>query len=192
MKSSRQKFFEDYRAEKEAADNRRGYKLVYVYKGEWCAWNESAADIRRRKRLYVAAVLIRTLLIVLCGVQRVAFNTAGTVAVPGLISLVSMMYEWIGVVRFCMAKELMQGGDCRRMYSFVEKGSVVTGLCYAVAAAAGLRLQILNGADLPSILVLLGFVLCAVISFVLYAQHEKLSWRVEIEREEDEPNGEDL
>lgn len=190
MKSSRQKYFEDYRVEKETADNRRGYKIVYVYKGEWLAWNEDVSGVRRRKRLYVAAALLQTFLLVLCGVQRVAFNTAGAVAIPGLISLVSLMYEWIGIVRFCMAKGLMQGRDCRRMYSFIEKGAVVTGLCYAVAVIAGLRQQILNGADLPSILVLLGFILCAVISFVLYAQHEKLSWRVEIEREEDGQSGE--
>lgn len=191
MKTSRQKYFEDYRAEKETADNKKGYKIVYTYKGEWYGWSEDLKSIRKRKILYVTAMLICTFLLVLCGTQRVHLNTVGVVAIPGLISLVSIMYTWIGTVQFCLTKELVRAKECKTMYSFIEKGSVVTALCYSVSAISSVYLLFRQGADLTSVLVTLGFALCAGISFFLYYQHEKLSYIKQIEAEKEDPESGD-
>ena len=190
MKTSRQKYFEDYRAEKETANNKKGYKIVYTYKGEWYGWNEAPTAIRKRKIFYVVALLACTALLLLCGAQRVYLNTVGVVASPGLISLVSVMYTWIGTVQFCLTKELVRAKECKTMYSFIEKGSVVTALCYSISTISSVYLLFRHGADLTSVLVTLGFALCAGISFSLYYQHEKLSYKKQIEAErEDSESG---
>lgn len=191
MKTSRQKYFEDYRAEKEPADNKKGYKIVYTYKGEWYGWNEDSKAIRNRKILYVATMLLCTILLVLCGTQRVYLNTVGAVAIPGLISLASILYTWIGTIQFCLAKELIRAKECKSMYSFIEKGSIITALCYSVSAVASIFLFFRRGVDLTSFFVMLGFVLCAGMSFFLYYKHEKLSYIKQIEAEKEDPESSD-
>ena len=127
--------------------------------------------------------------------QIIAFwtylNTVGVVAIPGLISLVSIMYTWIGTVQFCLTKELVRAKECKTMYSFIEKGSVVTALCYSVSAISSVYLLFRQGADLTSVLVTLGFALCAGISFFLYYQHEKLSYIKQVEAEKEDPESGD-
>lgn len=50
MKTFRQNFEEDYTAVKEPCDNKRGFKVRYVYVGLWYGWDIGRGELKRWKR----------------------------------------------------------------------------------------------------------------------------------------------
>ncbi len=181
MKSFREKYFEDYQAEQKISTNKKGYEIEYVYTGEWFGWNDSTAALKKRKFFYIISTFLCTAIALWCGVQHSPANSTGLVAVPGLVSLVSFMYTWIGVIQFCISKELIQAKDCRRMYAFIEKGSLITFLCYLLCFGSSFFILIQTNFFLISILVTLGFALCAGLSLFLYIRHKTLSYEKRVD-----------
>ena len=178
MKSAMEKFQEDYKAQVKPADNRRGYTVTYKYIGDYYRWIDRSKAPGKRKLCYVLLPFSITLLFAVSGSIRSAVNTAPAVAIAGLISVVSLIFEWIGTVRYCLTKEEMTEKDCRGIYLMLESTTMLTGLFHTLAAAAAAVYLIRSDvpADRMSLLVFFMLAVSSVISFCFHRYNKTLSF----------------
>lgn len=176
MKSLRERYFEDYTAEMVDADNRKGYKIVYTYTGNWYSWDVDGPDLLRRRSIYAALALAATMLFILCGTRPAFINTAGIVVIPCVVSVVTQMYEWISIIQFCVSKKMMHEKDCKHIYSFLQATTALTAACHLFSAIAGVCLMIADGMESASVLTVLGLLVCAAISWMLHRYHKQLKY----------------
>lgn len=105
MKSYRSTFEENFKAVKEPAENRKGYKIRYVYIGNWHIWRADKAVIRRTKG-FIAFLFALSFVIYLLGALADSTLTYSRwVALPGTMALAAILVEAFGVFQFCLSKE---------------------------------------------------------------------------------------
>lgn len=176
MKSWRERYFEDYTPELVPAKNKKGYKVAYTYTGNWYSWSEESGALKKRRIIYITAAAATTVLFIICGIQNAFINTYGVVAIPGIVSIVTQMYEWIGIIQFCLSKKEIREKDCKQNYARIRKFTTLTAVCHALSALFGIGLLIWNGMELKSMFVLLGLILCFLLSLFIRKYHKTLSY----------------
>lgn len=182
MKSWRQKYFEDFEAERVDADNRKGYKIVYTYIGKWFGWSETGEALKRRKTAYAAIVAGFTALFIFCGTRRTSINSSALVAVPGIVAVAALIYCWIGVLQFILSSSRMHERDCRHIYSMIEIAINVLAACFALCLAFSVFLLFRHGFDAQAPWAVLGYALCLLLAWTLLRLHKSLSF-AELEEE---------
>ena len=111
MKTLRSTFEENYRAVPEPCDNKRGFKMRYVYIGLWYIWNLPPERVRTAKRLIGTACLFSALLFFSGAFLNSPLNHDRYVSLTGMLSIAALVFEVFGTVQFCAAKEKMTNMD---------------------------------------------------------------------------------
>jgi len=182
MKSWRQRYFEDFEAEKVYTEGRKGYKIVYTYVGKWVRWRADAEALKRRKVVCGVAVALITALFALCGTCRTPVNASALVAVPGIAAVTALLYAWIGAVEFILSKEKMHERDGRHIKRMLDTATGALAACFALCTLLGAWLLLRAGAEARTILVVLGYAACFALALMLHRAHKRLDFE-EIEDE---------
>lgn len=111
MKTLRSTFEENYRAVPEPCDNKRGFKMRYVYIGLWYIWNLPPERVRTAKRLIGTACLFSALLFFSGAFLNSPLNHDRYVSLTGMLSIAALVFEVFGTVQFCAAREKMTSMD---------------------------------------------------------------------------------
>lgn len=175
MKSWRDRYFEDYTVEKVPASNRKGYKIIYTYTGNWFGWDLSPAELKKRRITYAAVAAAVTVLFAVCGTRSAYVNASAFVAVPGILSIIAQMYGWIGIFQFCTAKKMIREKEIRRTQKYLRAATVLTAICHGLAAVSCVILMALMGFEAPSAFVAFGLFACGMSSAALYRYSKSLS-----------------
>ena len=177
MKTYRSKFEENYKAIEEPCDNKKGFKMNYVYIGPWYVWNVPGERISAMKRLIGVMCVFSVILFVSGSLLESFLNCSRYVELFGILSVVALLYEVIGVIQFCAAKERMTNMD----FEDIKNKMIIAPLLHAVllfcAAAAAVWQLIGNRFDLTDVVVVVCYLLSGLLSLLIFACYRSLPWR---------------
>ncbi|MGN0976943.1 MAG: hypothetical protein ACI4PH_02705 [Faecousia sp.] len=179
MKSYRSTFEENYKAVPEPCDNKRGCKIHYVYIGPWYVWNTPRERIQTAKRLISLACVFSVLIFFLGSVADSPLNYARYVEFPGSLSLAALIFEVIGVVQFCAAREKMTNMDFDDIRRKLLIAPPLHGLLLFWAVIAALIQLAGRDVTLMDAIVPLCFFLSGALSVLIFLYYRSLPYRKE-------------
>lgn len=138
MKSYRSTFEENFKPVKEPADNKKGYRIRYVYIGNWHVWRAERAVIKRTKGLIAFLFVLSVMIFLLGALVDSRLNASRFVALPGTMAIAAMLIEAFGMVQFCFAGEKLTCQDFQDVDTKLTLGAFFHAalLVWASAAAA--------------------------------------------------------
>ena len=104
MKTARERFEDNYMAISVPADNKKGFKIEYVYYAPWHYWDLPKPELKRVKRVVALEMLAGILLFALASGVDTGVNKTVSVLVPGAVCLCGMIFELLGVCQFFFSK----------------------------------------------------------------------------------------
>ncbi len=180
MKSLKESFEESYVAVEVPCDNKRGFKVSYEYVGEWYVWNLSGQELRREKWLIGLLCAGSALLYLCASLQHSYLNYSIYVMLPALFSVAAFLFEAIGSVQFCAAKEKMTNLDYSGINSKLRLATLIhAGLLFATGIICIVLTLAYYGASPRSFLIAFFYLLSGLCSAGLYVNYHKLSYRLE-------------
>lgn len=102
MRTPRERFEDNYMAVEKPCNNRRGFRIEYVYYGPWYFWDVTDARLRSLKITAGALFFIALETLLLSAGRDTALNY-GAVGLPVGLSLGAGVFSLIGVMRFLFA-----------------------------------------------------------------------------------------
>ena len=146
--SFREKYFSDYRAETTLHPNGRGYKVEYVYCGDWYCWDLAKPDFLRFKGAMLLLCGAELVVYAICALQYAPANTSPIVAAGGLLAIIAQIFQWIGLVQLCLSRRKVKDRDCHEIWAKLRGSSCLcaAGGCrlwlpFAARLAAGCRVR---------------------------------------------------
>ena len=156
--SYRENFFADYRTERTLKANGKGYRIRYIYCGDWCKWDLPTARLNRCKLIFLA-LFASDLGIYLCaGLYPTPANTQPLVAGGGLLALACLVFEAVGLGQFLFTRRKAKARDCRDIHVTMA-GSTLLRALFLIVACFGCAWSIRNGSCPASIWPLGGYLL---------------------------------
>lgn len=177
MKTYKAKFEENYLAVEEPCDNRKGFRIRYTYIGPWYVWNTSCERIRTVKWT-IGILCLLCVVLFLCGsLMDSKLNSSRYVELFGTLSVAALLYEVIGVIQFCTAKDKMTSLDFEDIRSKLLLAPLLHGLLLACAAAAAVIPLSGLGAGILDIIVILCYFFSGLLSVLIVQCYRSLPWR---------------
>ncbi|MBQ9064156.1 MAG: hypothetical protein IJ123_01770 [Blautia sp.] len=174
IKSMREKFEEDYKAVKVPCGNKKGYKIDYVYIGDWWLWKEPRDQVNRCKRYVMSCCIGSLVLYLAAALQNSPVNYSRFVSMTGLLSLAPYIFVIFGSVQFLVSKEKMTEQDCKDIRTKLMVAPVFhAGLLLICAVLCTLEV-VRNQYELPQLLIGLCFLLSGLQSLLIVIQFRKL------------------
>ena len=129
--SFREKYFSDYRAETTLHPNGKGYKVEYVYCGDWYCWDLAKPDFLRFKGARLLLCGAELVVYAICALHYAPANTSPIVAAGGLLAIIAQIFQWIGLVQLCLSRRKVKDRDCHEIWAKLRGSSC---LCAALLA----------------------------------------------------------
>ena len=180
MKTFRSTFEENYKAVPEPCDNKKGFKMRYVYIGLWYVWNLPSERVRATKRMIGMACAFNVLLFFAGSLLDSPLNYDRYVSLFGMLSIAALVFEVFGTVQFCLAKEKMTNMD----FQDIQTKMMIAPLAHAIlllcaVAAAVWQLLFHIGSELTDALVPVCFFLSGLLSLFVFLSFRSLPIRKE-------------
>lgn len=151
-KSYRERYFEDNQPERQVANNRKGYRIVYRYVGLWVAWHSEKWPLQTVKRGLALAEVASVCLYLICARVDTPLNHCQLANGFGVLSVVPWILELSGVVRFLLSKAYVREMDSQEIDQSIRYGTVFRAgllglslLCSVVTILAGGTATLLDG-----------------------------------------------
>ena len=186
MKTLRSTFEENYRAIPKPCDNKKGFKMRYIYIGLWYVWNLPQERVRTAKRLIGTACASSVLLFFSGALLNSSLNHDRYVSLTGMLSIAALVFEGFGTVQFCAAKEKMTNMD----FHDIQTKMLLAPLAHAVllfctAAFAVWQLLHWDSVGLMDAVVPVCYALSGVLSLLMFLYFRSLPVRTEKNRDMD-------
>lgn len=177
MKSYRSAFEENFRAVKEPCNNKKGYKMNYVYIGSWYVWNTPKERISVAKRLIGAACVFSILIFILGSLADSSLNYYRYVEFPGMLSVAALVVEIFGVVQFCASKEKMTNMDFHDIQMKMLAAPLLHSLLLFCATAAAVWKMLRMDVVLMDVIVPLCYFFSGLLSLMIFLYYRALPYR---------------
>jgi len=161
IKTMRESFEENYQAVSVPAKNKRGFKIKYVYTGQWMVCREDQAYARKIKNYVLSAAIISIILYIAASVQNSPVNYARGVSMFGLLALAPYVFLIIGAVQFALSKEKMTVSLYADITVRLQASAVIYAALLAVCGVLAVREVFVNGYELSDCFIGICFLLSA-------------------------------
>lgn len=177
MNTYRNRFEENYRAIEEPSNNKKGFKMRYVYIGPWYVWNVPEARVRTVKRLIGAACIFSVILFGSGSLLESFLNCSRYVELFGILSVAALLYEGIGVIQFCAAKERMTNMDFEDIQNKMTIAPLLHAVLLAGAVAAAVCQLFGRPFGLTDVIVIVCYFLSGLLSLLIFLCYRTMTWR---------------
>lgn len=186
MKTLRSTFEENYRAVPEPCDNKRGFKMRYVYIGLWYIWNLPPERVRTAKRLIGTACLFSALLFFSGAFLNSPLNHDRYVSLTGMLSIAALVFEVFGTVQFCAAREKMTSMDFHDIQTKLMLAPPAHGILLLVTAVFAVwQMLRWDGFGLADAVVPMCYALSGLLSLLMFLYFRSMPVRKEKNRDAD-------
>lgn len=168
-----------YIAVKEPFNNRRGYKTKYVYYGPWYMWDVSPHELKQKKCILCFACVINVVIFIFCATRYAQVNSVLLVETPATLSVIALMFEAVGIAQFCLAKPQMTQSGYQDINNKLRIAPLAHSILLLLTVIFGVYYLIRTSFSWISLLVLLGFAVCAGLSVMIYGKYRLLPFRSE-------------
>ena len=156
------------------ADNKKGFRIRYVYYGPWYIWDEPESVIRREKAVYTVACLLEAVCFLTAATRGCALNYHVLVGVFGMLAVAAFVFKAIGVVRFGAAKKRMTRPAYQEISGMMKvAGSLEAALLFA-ASAAGVVVMLMERLPVSVLPVAAGYLATAFLAVSVCVRFWKL------------------
>ena len=104
FKSSFERFLDEYTAIEVPADNKRGFKVEYVYYGTWYVWDLPVESLKKKKRIIALNCFAGVMATVIAACFHNWINTMRYVAIPAVLGMLVCFLQTICTGRFFFSK----------------------------------------------------------------------------------------
>lgn len=177
MKTYRSTFEENFRAIKEPCNNKKGFRMHYVYIGPWYVWNAPRGRIHTAKRLIGTACGFSVVIFLLGSLVDSSLNYSRYVELTGMLSIAALVFEVFGVIQFCTAKEKMTNMDFDDIRAKLLIAPLLHALllfCSVIAAVCQLAVHDFSWRDG---VVPLCYFFSGLLSFLIFLYYRSLPYR---------------
>lgn len=161
-------FTKHYVPVKRPAKNKSGFQIEYVYYAPWYAWLLPPNKLLVRKYTLLVACILDSGIFLLAAMEHTAVNYTLMVAVPGMLSLAALMFEVIGVVQFFISKERMTKPQYDGIRLKLRTFPLFRAILMTATVAAAVYQLVTGGIDTGSMLVTVGYAICAILAGFIY------------------------
>ena len=173
--SYRDRYFSDNEAVRVAANNWKGYKVIYRYVGLWKSWECPSGGIKQRKLLVGAAELASICLYMLCAAADAPINRVRVASGLGILSIIPWLLEISGIIRFALAKEYVKEMSMDEIDRSIRYGCFLRAALVVLSGLVGMGNCFSSGtANGQDVLLLAGILASALLSFVIWRLYGKL------------------
>ena len=177
LKSMKEAFEENYKAVKIPADNKKGYKMDYVYIGPWVVWQQDPEEIKKEKRFVLNACIISLVLYAAAAVQFCEVNYARFVSMTGLLSLAPFVFEIFGVFQFYFSREKMTEQGFSDLSGKLKIAPAVHAALLFACAVLGIWEILWKGYDEIQLMIPMCYLLSGMQSVMILRRFRKLKYR---------------
>ena len=161
------------------ANNKKGFKVKYVYYGPWYYWNMEEKDLKKEKMIIAGLSISGMILYFIFALLHSPLNSKMFVVLPGMTAEALHLLELVADIRFLTVPyraDRMTFEDVDNNYRLFPKIRA-----YLLAAAAGFGVIYLpfKCFSVLSILVILANALCAYMAWYMFKRYGKLTSRIE-------------
>lgn len=161
----------------EPKNNRKGFKIRYVYYGPWYIWQ---ADRLKCNKILIAAACALGLGFFLLGNFTGSYaNRAAFVGLPANLSLAVFVFEVLGVIQFCAAKEKITKPDYQDINMKLRAATLIRAAMLFVAVIGCVVTTIVNQLAWSELASALGYLLSALCSVFIYIRYKSISFHTE-------------
>lgn len=179
MKTYRSTFEENFKAFKEPCDNKKGYRIRYIYISPWYVWNAPKVRIDTAKRLMGLACVFSVVIFFLGSMADSFLNYARYVELPGMLSIAALVFDVVGVAQFCAAKEKMTNMDFQDIRTKLLIAPLMHALLLFWAVVAALAQLYGHNVTVMDGIVPLCFFFSGLLSLLIFLYYRSLPYRKE-------------
>lgn len=165
--SYRKDFEENYVAVPAAegdSRNRKKPKVKYLYCGPWYFWDLSEKERKKCGFCLTAAGFLNTVIYLAAGVQYADVNTSVLVFLPLAASCVALLFEWVGIVQFCIQKEKMTAISWQSIMNYLKIAPFVQSVGMVLAVIFCVYYMVTQTFSMRSLAVTVGYGVCALLA----------------------------
>lgn len=175
MKSYREKYFEDYKAVKKPSNNKKGFKIVYEYIGQFKKWEYGDKPLRVFKWLVaILEVLAISSFLSVC-FRNTNINSLKLMSGFGTISLLGWLFEITGIIRILVSREYIKEIDETEIRTSMKIGPLSRAAFLTIGTVISTIILIVQkkiiGTD-QSVIAM--YLVSGAMSLLIYAEFNKL------------------
>ena len=179
IKSFRERFEDNYKAISVPANNKKGFKIRYVYYKPWHIWDLSHRDIKIKKRLIGSLFLFSLLFFIISSAQYTKINFDRVVGIATMLSVCALLFEALGVIQFCVSKNRTTEHNYFDTTRKIMFATILHASLLLIAAAGSITCMMTNGFSVSGTMVTCGYCVSAALAIVLRAQYRSIPLRTE-------------
>lgn len=176
MKTLKETFEEYYVPYEEPANNKRGFRIAYRYVGPWYVYRIEKETLSRKKRILGVSCIFSTVCFFAASLQDCALNYAAYPVILAMFSLAVFLFEWIGVVWFCVAKEKMTKYSFDEMHMILKIVPLLHAVMSFCTAAACIIMIFMESLSLSTLLVPALYFISGMFSFIIFRIYNAISF----------------
>lgn len=178
MKSLRESFEENYQAVEKPCNNKQGFQIRYEYIGPWYQWDLETRSLKTEKRIIGVACAISLMLFFAGSLQDSVLNYSRYTELFGLLSVAAFVFEIVGTVQFCMAKEKVTGMNFFDIHTKMRTAPLIHGMLLLCMVAACVPVLAARGVFAVDMRVLMCNLGAGMASFAVFARYSRLAHSV--------------
>ena len=175
----RERFEDNYTAVPVPCNNKKGYKMQYIYYAPWYYWDLPQKQLRGEKNLLFLCSILSLAVFLLAASRRVELNSWQVVYLPCVLALCAHILELFGLLQLVAAKQpttKMIYQDVNKTMAFAPAARAV---CTGIAGAAAIVWMYRNAFSSLALGVTLAFFACAAAACFEFYRYHKMPVRVE-------------
>lgn len=175
MKAYRERFIKNHRKEAQPAANRKGYRTVLIYTGDFYTWEPEKGTIQSVRRLFLILEILTVILFGLSSIPGSVVSYSNLAMSGALVSLVAWAFEAFAIVSLCFRKLPLQEDDFSYVNKFFRVTTAIRCVFLVFTTVAGILFMTEKGFETTGILAVIGYALTAVIAAMLFLMYMKLA-----------------
>lgn len=186
-KSYKARYFDDYHIEEKIGQNGKK-KQVYVYHGKYFSWQSQQGILltESHKVIAIRYLFLAVIAVVAHLIGATTTSQVNSVTIPALAgawSLIPLIIEVWGIIRFAVAGSRVKEIDVSGIYKSITIGALIHALLLAIAVLTGGYIWITGGLLTVDLIVLCGYGVGMVCSYVI-AKSQKGMHYIELPQDE--------
>lgn len=178
-KSLKDLFEENYAAVEVPAQNKKGYKIEYLYRGPWYIWDMPQDKLKKEKWLEFGLSLTGIFLYLLTGGVETKVNTSKPGVILAVLALCIHVLELSALVKFICAGYRTTKMTYQEIDRILGAATGLRGILLCGTAFVAFVYTVTGGMERMSLLVTAGYLGCGSIAFMIYNRYRKITFYTE-------------
>ena len=178
-KTFRERYEDNYRAVSIPAQNKKGFKVRYVYYKPWHIWDLPYGELKNRKILMGVAFALSLSIFVFAGIQYTPVNFDRFVGIPVMLSVCAFLFQAVGICQFCAYRHKTTDDNYHDV-TYKMMFATISGTVLLYIAAIGCVARMTSdGFSLRGVLVATGYMAAGLLSLYIRKLYREIPYRTE-------------